>query len=93
MGMGPASLQEEEEEDREPEKGPEEEMESYHYLLRAGSQLESTLQREYRQHCPPYAPTLSGPLAEVHCSTSLIHDVYVQPLREVTSRSAPCASG
>lgn len=41
--MGPASLQEE----REPEKGPKEEMESYRYLLQAGSQLEDTLQREY----------------------------------------------
>lgn len=41
-GMGPASLQEE----REPEKEPKE-MESYHCLLQAGSQLETTLQREY----------------------------------------------
>lgn len=41
--MGPASLQEE----SEPEKGPKEGMESYHYLLQAGSQLECTLQREY----------------------------------------------
>lgn len=42
--MGPASLQD----DTEPEeKEPKEEMESYRYLLQAGSQLESTLQREY----------------------------------------------
>lgn len=41
-GMGPASLQEE----REPEKESVEEMESYRCLLQAGSQLESTLQRE-----------------------------------------------
>lgn len=38
--MGPASLQE------ETEKEAKEEMESYHYLLQAGSQLESTVQRE-----------------------------------------------
>uniref|UniRef100_A0A3B5A0C5 MCF.2 cell line derived transforming sequence n=1 Tax=Stegastes partitus TaxID=144197 RepID=A0A3B5A0C5_9TELE len=38
--MGPASLQEE----REPGKESKEEMESYHCLLQAGSQLESTLQ-------------------------------------------------
>lgn len=42
-GMGPASLQE----DRELEKECKKEMESYHFLLQAGSQLESTLQREY----------------------------------------------
>lgn len=41
--MGPASLQEE----KEPENQSEEEMESYRYLLQAGSQLENTLQREY----------------------------------------------
>ena len=41
--MGPASLQEE----REPETKSKEEMESYRCLLQAGSQLESTLQREY----------------------------------------------
>lgn len=40
--MGPASLQEE----METEKEPREEMESYHYLLQASSQLEITLQRE-----------------------------------------------
>lgn len=40
--MGPASLQEEMETDKEPR----EEMESYHYLLQASSQLENTLQRE-----------------------------------------------
>lgn len=40
--MGPASLQEE----METQNEPKEEMESYHYLLQAGSQLESTLQRE-----------------------------------------------
>ncbi|KAM9850276.1 proto-oncogene DBL [Aulostomus maculatus] len=39
--MGPASLQEE----REPEKESKEEMESYRCLLQAGSQLESTLQQ------------------------------------------------
>lgn len=39
--MGPASLQEE----KELEKEPKEEMESYHCLLQAGSQLESTLQQ------------------------------------------------
>ncbi|XP_037833166.1 proto-oncogene DBL isoform X1 [Kryptolebias marmoratus] len=39
--MGPASLQEE----REPAKQSKEEMESYHCLLQAGSQLESTLQQ------------------------------------------------
>lgn len=42
-GMGPASLQE----DRELRKESKEEMESYRCLLQAGSQLESTLQREY----------------------------------------------
>ncbi len=47
-GMGPTSLQEE----REPKKGPKEEMESYHYLLQAGSQLQSTLQREYTRCWP-----------------------------------------
>lgn len=41
--MGPASLQEE----RELEKEPEEKMESYRCLLQAGSQLQSTVQREY----------------------------------------------
>lgn len=41
--MGPASLQEE----REPEKESKREMEGYRCLLQAGSQLESTLQREY----------------------------------------------
>lgn len=41
--MGPASLQEESESEKEPKV----EMESYRYLLQAGSQLESTLQREY----------------------------------------------
>ena len=41
--MGPASLQEE----REPEKESKEGMESYRCLLQAGSQLESILQREY----------------------------------------------
>jgi len=41
--MGPASLQEE----RESEKESKREMESYRCLLQAGSQLESTLQREY----------------------------------------------
>lgn len=47
-GMGPASLQD----DSEPEeKEPKEEMESYRYLLQAGSQLESTLQREYTWCC------------------------------------------
>lgn len=40
--MGPASLQGE----METEKEPKEEMESYHYLLQASSQLESTLQRK-----------------------------------------------
>ncbi|XP_044060416.1 proto-oncogene DBL isoform X2 [Siniperca chuatsi] len=39
--MGPVSLQEE----RELEREPTEEMESYRYLLQAGSQLESTLQQ------------------------------------------------
>ncbi|XP_076005159.1 proto-oncogene DBL [Genypterus blacodes] len=39
--MGPASLQM----DTEPEQEPEEEMESYHCLLQAGSQLQSTLQQ------------------------------------------------
>lgn len=43
--MGPASLQEEEGELEEESKG---EMEGYRCLLQAGSQLESTLQRE----CP-----------------------------------------
>lgn len=38
--MGPSSLQEE-------ERDTKEEMESYHYLLQAGSQLQSTLQGEY----------------------------------------------
>lgn len=41
--MGPASLQE----DSEPHQQSEREMESYRCLLQAGSQLESTLQREY----------------------------------------------
>lgn len=41
--MGPASLQE----DGEPHQQSEGEMESYRCLLQAGSQLESTLQREY----------------------------------------------
>lgn len=40
--MGPASLQEE----METAKEPKEEMESYHYLLQASSQLESTLERK-----------------------------------------------
>lgn len=40
--MGPASLQEE----METGKEPKEEMESYHYLLQASSQLESTLERK-----------------------------------------------
>lgn len=41
--MGPASLQEETEQEQEPGG----EMECYHSLLQAGSQLENTLQREY----------------------------------------------
>lgn len=42
--MGPASLQEE----SEPAQKSMGETESYHSLLQAGSQLESTLQREYK---------------------------------------------
>ena len=44
--MGPASEQEESEQDQEESEG---EMESYRSLLQAGSELESTLQREYPQ--------------------------------------------
>ena len=48
--MGPASEQEESEQDQEESEG---EMESYRSLLQAGSELESTLQREYPRSALP----------------------------------------
>lgn len=54
--MGPASLQEE----REPRSEAGEEMESYHCLLQASSQLESTVQREYEPHPHLQSPTVTA---------------------------------
>ena len=49
--MGPASEQEESGQDQEESEG---EMESYRSLLQAGSELESTLQREYSCSALPF---------------------------------------
>lgn len=79
--MGPASLQKDSE---PPPQQSEGEMESYRCLLQAGSQLESTVQREYATLMPPRPRSTSGcrfrhlvcTRRRLELRTSLIYEVF-----------------